>query len=179
MSAPSSPTTIVRTGHDSSSIKLADGTSPTPLEHVVKFDQHDFAVTDLTQDGREVQVIQGRGKLRSIRPGALIFPKVSFSAQVAQLSESSAGTPMDWLYKKAPYASRVSTFTSHSDKDHSDVTFTLEQGGTDETFLMEDVHFETFGFAEGDDGDKFTFSGTVYGDVYIDGVKVFTAPRAS
>lgn len=174
MTAPSSPTKIVRTGHDASKLTLGDGT----LTLDVKFDQHDFSLTEVSPDGRETVVITARGKLRSVREGAPVFPKVSFKCQVSELSESSGGTVLDWIYKRAPFTGRVSTLTSHSTKDHTHLTFTMERGSSDETFLMEDVLIESWSFEEGDEGNVLSITGVVYGDIDLDGTTIHTALRA-
>ncbi len=178
MAAPSSASTVIKQAHDGGSVVLTDGTG-TPLTITLKFDNADFKLDGVSKDLREVVTYTGRGKTRGVRYGAPKYPTWSCSVQVADLSESSAGTVLDWINKIAPFTARVSTM-SIGEVDAMTVTFNQE--GTsygdsiDQAIKVEQATVDAWSFSEGAPN-TISLSGTVYGDVTIDGVKHATAPR--
>lgn len=158
---------VIKTAFDTAVITLTDG-SGTPKVLTIRFDDGNFSLSGLQSVARETVAIQTRGKLRSLRCGAVVFPTLTFSAKFCEIAESSAGTIFDWLAKRTPFASRVSTTTSIGDVDTCDVTFTMEGtdlgDAVDHVIVCEDVHL-MLDFAEGNEGDTLSFSGTVYGDI--------------
>lgn len=172
---------IVKTGHDAGTLQLIDGTG-TPLTLTVRWDKADLNVGDVSGTMREVVAVVGRGKLRSLRRGAPKFPSISFSVHVTEFSETGTGTVLDWEAKKTgtPFASRVSTTASIGDADTYHVKFTMEgttYGDAADSILQFKDCNGSWSFAEGEDGNTLSFSGTVYGDITDGTSTVFTAPR--
>jgi len=178
MAAPSTPSSIIKQAHDGGSVVLADGTG-TPLTTTLKYDNADFKVDGLSKALREVVTYQTRGKTNSVRYGAPTYPTWSASVKVSDLSESSVGTVLDWITKTAPFAARVSTLAI-GEVDAMTVTFNQEGTAygdtTDQSIELREATVDSVSFAEGAPN-TINLSGTVYGDIYIDGVKQFTAPR--
>jgi hypothetical protein len=173
---------VVKTGHDAGTLTLTDA-SGTPKTLTVRFDRGDFAFDGVKNGLREAVAVVRRGKLVSLRQGAPVFPTLSFSAFVTDMSETGTGTLFDWVAKTtgSPQAARVSTTAGIGDMDTSHVTFTMEGttygDGADHTVMFKDVEL-TMSFAEGTDGNAFTLQGTVYGDITNgSSVTYHTAPR--
>lgn len=167
---------VIKHSLDGGVIKFIDATPTTPLELELRFDNADFEVSGIVAGGRETVAYEGRAKLRSLRKGKPKWPTWSCSVQITELSEATDGTVADWVFKRAPFASRVSTTASIGDADTFHVEFTQDGvGGTDQVFLLEDVTWEK-GFKEGEPN-TFTLSGTVYGDIKINGAAAHVAPR--
>lgn len=93
---------------------------------------------------------------------------MSFSAMLADVSDGTAGTLIDYCLKQGSYASNVTTLTG-SDVYAIKVTLTIEGtdlgDSADHTIQMDDVHV-TVAVAEGEP-DTVTISGTVYGSVVM------------
>lgn len=172
---------IVKTSHDAGTLTLQDG-SGTPLTLVVRWDKADFAINDLVNGLREAVPVVGRGKLRSLRKGAPVFPSISFSCHVTEFTETGTGTVLDWETKKAgtPFATRTSTTASIGDVDTYNITFKME--GTDygdaaDTTIKALDCAGKWSFSEAEDGNSLSFSGTVYGNITDGTNAIFTAPR--
>lgn len=149
------------------SITLEDGTG-SPVTLVVPFTSGDLSVDGLQNSLRAVQAYQTRGTLHSVRLAAREFPSMSFSAMLADVSDGTAGTLIDYCLKQGSYASNVTTLTG-SDVYAIKVTLTIEGtdlgDSADHTIQMDDVHV-TVAVAEGEP-DTVTISGTVYGSVVM------------
>ena len=149
------------------SITLEDGTG-SPVTLVVPFTSGDLSVDGLQNSLRAVQAYQTRGTLHSVRLAAREFPSMSFSAMLADVSDGTAGTLIDYCLKQGSYASNVTTLTG-SDVYALKVTLTIEGtdlgDSADHTIQMDDVHV-TVAVAEGEP-DTVTISGTVYGSVVM------------
>ena len=149
------------------SITLEDGTG-SPVTLVVPFTSGDLSVDGLQNSLRAVQAYQTRGTLHSVRLAAREFPSMSFSAMLADVSDGTAGTLIDYCLKQGSYASNVTTLTG-SDVYAIKVTLTIEGtdlgDSADHTIQMDDVHV-TVAVAEGEP-DTVTLSGTVYGSVVM------------
>jgi len=169
---------IIKHSHDPGSIVLNDGTG-TPLTLTIRFDNGDFSVGTLQAGLRAVVAYKARGKTIGLRQGEPEYPQLSFSCSVSDLSESSGGTIQDWLAKRAPFASRVSTSTALGDIDTSDVIVTFEGttfgDSADQTYTCEDVYL-SYDFASGEPN-KVSVTGVVYGDIKINGTTAFVASR--
>ena len=149
------------------SITLEDGTG-SPVTLVVPFTSGDLSVDGLQNSLRAVQAYETRGTLHSVRLAAREFPSMSFSAMLADVSDGTAGTLIDYCLKQGSYASNVTTLTG-SDVYAIKVTLTIEGtdlgDSADHTIQMDDVHV-TVAVAEGEP-DTVTISGTVYGSVVM------------
>lgn len=157
---------VIKTSIDGS-ILLEDGTTPTAVSLTLPFTNGDFGATQIKKLLNESVAIEGRGKLRSVRPGARIYPQLSFTCQLSQFTAaSSPGDVLDFILAQGPYASNESTLAGGV---HCvDLTFTIE--GTDlgdsadhtVTFSKVDVQFD---FSESQDGNTVSITGTVYGTI--------------
>jgi hypothetical protein len=157
--------TVIKHLYDGS-ITVEDGTTPTAVSLAIPFTVGDLSLDTLQESGRGVQAYQTRGSLHSVRLAAKEFPTVTFSAQLADLSDATDGTLVDFVLKQASYSANVSTLTG-SDVYAVKITLTVEGtdlGDTaDHTITLDDVHC-TMAIAEGEP-DTVTISGTVYGAV--------------
>jgi hypothetical protein len=160
---------LIKVRFDAGTIVWEDGSDPV-LSHTVRFDGADFSASGLKPGQRESVVIQGRGKLRSVRRGQRTFPQISFTIEVAEFSEASAGTFLDFLYGKAgtPYAARVSQDTTSMDVSNFKCTLTIE--GTDigddndHQLIFNKVEVTEASYTQGEP-DTISVTGTVYGDI--------------
>jgi len=176
---------VIKTAVDGT-VSLIDGTG-SPLTLTIRFSAGDLNIQGITNGLREAVAIAARGKTRALRKGAPTYPTVSFSAHAADLAEVGTGTIANWDAKTTPFASRTNTI-SIGDLDCYHVKLTIEGtahgDGSDQTITCKDVHC-TWSFQEGDDGNKFSMQGTIYGDIVItDGAaspnsSTYTAPRES
>tara|TARA_R110001592_G_scaffold44071_1_gene142262 strand:- start:2272 stop:2763 length:492 start_codon:yes stop_codon:yes gene_type:complete len=159
-----SASTVVKALYDGS-ITVADGTG-SPVTLVVPFTVGDLSLDGLMESQRAIQAYQTRGSLNSVRLAAREFPSVSFSAQLADISDAADTTLIDFCLKQGSYNANVSTLTG-SDVYAIKVTLTVEGtdvgDSNDHTIVMDDVHV-TVAIAEGEP-DSVTISGTVYGAV--------------
>ena len=157
--------TVIKHLYDGS-ITVEDGTTPTAVSLAIPFTVGDLSLDTLQESGRGVQAYQTRGSLHSVRLAAKEFPTVTFSAQLADLSDATDGTLVDFVLKQASYSSNVSTL-SGSDVYAVKITLTVEGtdlgDAADHTITLDDVHC-TMAIAEGEP-DTVTISGTVYGAV--------------
>ena len=149
------------------SITVEDGTG-SPVTLAVPFTQGDLSLDNLMNAGRGVQAYQTRGTLNSVRLTSVEFPTLSFSAMLADLSDATDGTLVDFILRQNSYSGNISTLTG-SDVYAVKVTLTVEGtdvgDASDHTIVMDDVHF-TMAIAEGEP-DTVTLSGTVYGSVVM------------
>ena len=92
-------------------IELADGTG-TPVTLTVPFSQGDFSLSGVQESQKSVSVYQSRGTLHSLRLGEKTFVTGSFSAMLADVSDSSAGNLLDFIRKTNAYSANESTLSS-------------------------------------------------------------------
>ena len=157
--------TVIKHLYDGS-ITLEDGTTPTAVSLSIPFTVGDLSLDGLMESQRAAQAYQTRGTLHSVRLAAREFPSVTFSAQLADLSDGTDGTLVDFALKQASYSGNVSTLTG-SDVYAVKITLTVEGtdlgDAADHTIELDDVHV-TVAIAEGEP-DTVTISGTVYGSI--------------
>lgn len=110
------------------SLVVKDGTG-TPVTLSIPFTMGDFSLGGLTQALRATNVYETRGVLVGLRKGAKAFPTGSFSCMVADYSDASDRTLLDFLRKNASYSANISTTTALGDVYTVDLVFTVE--GTD------------------------------------------------
>ena len=156
--------TVIKHLYDGS-IEVADGTG-TPVTLAVPFTSGDLSIDTLQESSRGIQAYQTRGSLHSVRLAAREFPTVTFSAQLADLSDGTDGTLVDFVLKQGGYNANESTLTG-SDVYAIKITLTVEGtdlgDSADHTIELDDVHC-TMAIAEGEP-DTVTISGTVYGSI--------------
>jgi len=151
-------------------ITLKDGTG-SPVSLVVPFSVGDLSISGMETDtlGRTVNAYETRGTLNSLRRGARVYPTVSFSAQLADVTDATEKTLLDMVLKRASYAGNTSTTAATGDVYTLDVVFTIEGtnvcDAADHVITLEDVHF-TADVAEGEPN-TVTLSGTIYGTVVL------------
>tara|TARA_R110000822_G_scaffold266843_1_gene390562 strand:+ start:95 stop:589 length:495 start_codon:yes stop_codon:yes gene_type:complete len=109
-------------------ITLTDGTG-TPVVLTVPFSQGDFSLSALQQTQQDVVAYQSRGELHSVRLAAKNFPTGSLSFMVADYSDGTNQTALDFLLKTGSYATNVTTLTNSLEVYTVDITLTVE--GTD------------------------------------------------
>jgi hypothetical protein len=170
---------IVKTKHDAGVLTLIDATG-TPITLDVRFDNGDLSIDGLRNGLRDTATFTSRGKTRSLRRTTPVYPTISFTAMVTDLSETGTGTLLDWITKKTgtPFASRVSTSAARGDVDTSHLKFTMEGttygDSADGIIQCKDVDF-TLQLSEGEPN-TFGITGTVYGDVTDGTNAILTAP---
>ena len=145
-------------------IELADGTA-TPVTLTVPFSQGDFSISGLQESQKAVNVYQSRGVLHSLRQGEKTFVTGSFSAMLADVSDSSAGNLLDFIRKTNAYSGNASTL---SGGDCYAIKVTLQIEGTDlgdsadHTIVLDDC-ICTADVSEGEP-DSISISFTSYAD---------------
>ena len=151
-------------------ITLKDGTG-SPVSLVVPFSVGDLSISGMETDtlGRTVNAYETRGVLNSLRRGARVYPTVSFSTQLADVTDATEKTLLDMVLKRASYAGNTSTTAATGDVYTLDVVFTLEGtnvgDAADHVITLEDVHVPA-AVAEGEPN-TVTLSGTIYGTVVL------------
>ena len=155
--------TIVKHFTDGS-IEFADGTA-TPVTLTLPFSQGDFSVSGLQEAQRAVNAYQSRGSLHTVRKGEKTFVTGSFSAMLADVSDSSAGNAIDFCLKQNAYSGNTTTLGSG---DLYTVKVTLTIAGTalgdaaDHTIVLDDCAI-SMDVSEGEP-DTISFSFTSYAD---------------
>lgn len=141
----------------------------TPVTLTVAFSVGDLTIKGLAQTLREVIAYESRGTLASVRHTKRTFPTGSFSYMLADYSDSTNNTVIDFIRKLASYSGNTSTLGTTSDVYTIDIRLTVEGtnfgDGSDHVILLEDCHC-TIDLDEGEPN-KGTISFTCYGAVTI------------
>lgn len=154
----------------------------TTVSTTIKFDMGDLAISGLDKKLNAVSAYESRGRLRSLRHAARVYPTITFTAMMAELTSTlSDDIPIsDVLLRPSgsAWASAVSTRASTGDVFTCDVLFrwigTTLGDSAEHEILCEDVHFLA-DFAEGDPN-KWTVNGTIYGTITVDGIVSLAEP---
>lgn len=147
----------------------SDGTG-TPITHTSLYDRGDIVISGLGEGGKLNSVVhhQRRGNYISSSYGERIFPTVTFSAFHTGTAASTPGSIADWIQRRTPYASTVSTLGSGR-VWASKMVLTYEGtdfGDTsDGTITLNHVVWKLDSFTEAIDGNSFSISGTVLGAI--------------
>lgn len=161
--------TIIKQDTDGT-ITLLDGTG-SPITHAVPFTQGDLSIEGLGPALREVVRHETRGTLHSVRYGARTYPTISFSAMVADYSDGTDQTAVDFILKNGSYSSNVSTLGSGAEVYTFSVQLDIE--GTDHGDAADHqiVALNVDGTLSVTEGQPNTisFSGTVNGAIGSDG----------
>tara|TARA_R110002110_G_scaffold85307_3_gene221870 strand:- start:274 stop:798 length:525 start_codon:yes stop_codon:yes gene_type:complete len=159
--------TVVKT-NVMGSLTATDATPTTPLTYACTFDMGDFSLSGLQEGLRELVIHERKGNYCGMSYGARVFPSFSFTAKIAQFTDSASGTLTDFVLRTAgsEYATAVST--SGTGRPYTTTwTFVIEGldvgDDADHTVTLEDCHL-TAEFAEGD-ADSISISGVVYGAI--------------
>lgn len=150
-------------------LSAIDATAVTPLSYTATFDNGDFSIDGLVEGLREIVAAERKGNLCGLSYGARIYPTFSFTAKVAQFTDSLSGTLTDFIMRTSgsEYAAAVST--SGTGRPYTTTwTYTIAAAAefgddADHTFTLEDVRI-TANFAEGET-DTISVSGIVYGAI--------------
>lgn len=157
--------TVIKNFRDAT-IKLDDGTSPTPITLTVSLEAGDFSITGLNESNTEATTYLDRGELGSVRKTNRTFPTFSFTAHMADLSDATDKLLWDAVNKTGAWASAASTI-SGSDVYGLKVTITIEGtnfgDSADHVLVLNGCHM-AIDFSEGDPN-SFSLSGTVYGAI--------------
>lgn len=166
--------TVYKTAIDGS-IKLLDGTSGTPLEITLSYDNGDFSCGPLKDVLNEDVAFERRGKFMGVRAGARIYPTGSFTATMTQFSDATAGTLADFLLRNGNYSAAVSTLGSTAEIYTVDIELTVEGtdhgDAADHTMTLEDCSVRIDSFSEGEPNSfsiSFTCYGAITGDLAAD-----------
>lgn len=158
--------TIVKHLYDGS-LTVEDGTTPTPVSFDLDFSIGDFSLSGLSADQAEVQAYKIRGKVASLRKTSSTEPTGSFSCYLADVSDVTDQTLIDFVLKQGSFTANESTTKGLGDITTYNLTWEIE--GTDlgdvsdHTIKCEDCHI-TLDLSEGEPN-TISFSFTVYGDV--------------
>lgn len=148
------------------SLVAKDGTG-TPVTLTIPFTTGDFSIDGLNQARRATTVYEARGQLTGLRKGAKSFPTGSFSCQIADYSDATDRTVLDFLNKQNSYSANISTTTALGDVYTVDFVFTVEGtdlgDSADHVITLEDCDC-SMGFAEGEPN-SISVSFTCYGAV--------------
>jgi hypothetical protein len=159
--------TVIKNLNDGS-VTVEDGTG-SPVSLSVPFTVGDVSIDGLGPQQNEVTAYETRGSLNTVRHTTRTYPTVSFSAQLADYSDGTDGTLVDFCLFQASYSANVSTLGANADVKTIKLTLTVEGtdhgDSADHTIVMDDVYV-TVAVAEGDPN-TVTISGTIYGSVVM------------
>lgn len=110
-------------------IQFEDGTTPTAVALTIPFTVGDLSISGLSETLNEVAKYETRGTFHSARHTTRTYPSGSFSFQIADYSDGTENTAIDFSLKAGSYASNVSTLGANADVYTVDITLTVE--GTD------------------------------------------------
>lgn len=145
--------TVIKDLYDGT-ITLEDGTTPTAVSLTVPFSIGNLSVDGLSPQQRAVNKYETRGTFHSAKYGARTYASGSFSFQVADFSDASENTAIDFLLFQGSYGSNVSTLgTATSVVQAVKITLTVEgtdhEDASDHTLVMDDCVI-TMALAEGE-----------------------------
>lgn len=147
-------------------LTLSDGTA-TPVSLVIPFDTGDLSYSGQQQTQQDVVAYQTRGALHSVRHAARNFVTGSFSFMVADFSDATDQTAIDFLLKLGSYNGNTTTLTNSPEVYAVDLLWTVEGtdhgDAADHTCTMTDIVC-TLDMAEGEP-DTVTVSFTCYGSI--------------
>lgn len=101
--------TVIKHLHDGS-LTLKDGTG-TPVTLVIPFTMGDFTLSGLQETQRAVVAYETRGTLHTIRHSTRTYPTGSFTLALADFSDATNQTALDFLMQRNSYSANVSTLT--------------------------------------------------------------------
>lgn len=148
-------------------IAVEDGTTPTAVSLTVPFTVGDLSLSGLAQTQNEVVAYETRGTLHTVRHSSRTYPSGSFSAQLADYSDGTDQTLLDFLLGQASYSANVSTLGANAEVYGVKLTLTVEGtdhgDSADHTIVLDDCVC-TLDVAEGEPN-TVSVSFTVYGSV--------------
>lgn len=149
------------------SIQLKDGTG-TPVTFDLPFTQGDMSISGLSQQLRAVNAYESRGKLHSLRHGARTYPTCSINLMLADYSDGTDETAVDFITKAGAFSGNLSGHGANADVyTIAEIVLTIEGtdhgDAADHTITLKDV-YATFDLSEGEPN-TMAISGTIYGPV--------------
>jgi len=146
-------------------LQLADGTG-VPVTLTVPFSTGDFSISGLSETQQNVSRYETRGVLNTVRHTSRTYPSGSFSFQIADFSDATDQTVIDFVQKQNSFSGNTSSLTS-GDVYCIDITLSvlgLTHGDSaDHTVVLTECDC-TIDFSEGDPSVG-TISYTVNGSV--------------
>lgn len=134
-------------------ITLGDGTTPTAVELDVPFSVGDLAVDGLRHTQRETVNYSTRGTHNSSRLGNPSYITGSFSFQIADYSDATDQTVLDFLRATGSYSANISSEGADAEVYKVNITLTVEGNdhgdAADHQILLEDCDC-TFQVSEGE-----------------------------
>lgn len=160
------------------SITLEDGTPSTPVTLVVPFDNGAFSLGPLQKVLREIVDYECRGMYTSSAYAARIYPEGSFTAKIAEFSNSTAGVLSDFIMQSGGYSANLSVLGDNATDPGIPVAvhleFTLSRAdfgaNADQVVRCEKCIVQLS--AEEGEPSTFTVNFKVLGAIKIDGVVV-------
>lgn len=118
--------TVIKHLHDGT-LTIKDGTG-TPVSLAIPFSVGDFTLSGVQQQQNNVVAYETRGDLHSVRHSTRTYPTGSFSVMLADYSDATERTVLDFLRKSGSYSGNISTLTP-TEVYAVDLVWTVE--GTD------------------------------------------------
>lgn len=117
--------TVIKHLYDGS-ITVEDGTTPTAVSLSIPFTQGDFGASGLAAALREIAKYETRGTFHSARYTSRRYPSGSFTCMLADLSDGTDGTLVDFGMQQASYSGNVSTFGADAEVYAVKLTLTID-----------------------------------------------------
>lgn len=147
-------------------ISLADGTG-TPVTLTVPFTVGDLSVSGLSETQKNVVAYETRGTFNTLRHTSRTYPSGSFSAHLADYSDATESTLIDFILAANSYSGNASTSGANAEVYTIDITLTVEGtdygDAADHTIVLTDCQC-TLDTAEGEPNTA-TINFTCYGTV--------------
>lgn len=154
------------------SYRLLDGTG-SPVTVAGTYMEGDFNLSGLQRRLNEVVPATCRGQVISLGHGDPLYPAIGVSERVTNMIATSAPGPVrDFMTATGAYAANVSTmgagtpYTCNLELTVKGVPF----GSADDVLLIQHIHW-AYAFALGRPNTN-TWTGTVYGSVFLNGVEI-------
>lgn len=111
-------------------LTIKDGTG-TPVTFVVPFTNGDMVINDVREPGKQRETVryEARGETTSVRLGKRLYPTGTFTAQVADYSDGTDETLLDFLRRTGSFSANVSTTGANAEVYEVDLIWDIE--GTD------------------------------------------------
>lgn len=147
------PLSSVVKNYRDSTIRLDDGTTPTPLTHTVQYEPGNFTISGLKKKLAETVTYLDRGELGSVRHTSRTFPSGSFSAHFTEMSDGTNNVLRDIIHRQGLFAAAVSTLGASADVYTLKIVVTVEGtdfgDGSDHVLTLNDCEC-SWDFTEGD-----------------------------
>jgi len=150
------------------SLTGTDDKSGTPNSATVTYYNGDLAIDGLVPGGRETLPFQGPEGLRAIRKGNRVFPTLSFTGDVAALSNAF----VELAFGRT--SGFVSVIADIGDDTGIDLSWSADYSTDTRTATFDDCVLTSFKIEEGEPN-RASFTFTVYGPVTIGGETIIAS----